>query len=70
MSDLKRADDLLIGGLVQSVETLTTEVALLKTSVQGLHDRMNVGKGIFYGAIVAAGGSGAVLAQLVGKFFQ
>ena len=70
MTDLRREDDRLIGQLMQSVETLTTEVASLKTGVQALHDKINVGKGIFYGAIVAAGGSGAVLSQLVGKFFQ
>lgn len=70
MTDLKRSDDILIGKLVQAVDTLTDEVTTLRREMKGLTDQVNTGKGMFYGALFAAGGLGAGLSQLADKIFK
>ena len=81
-NDLRRTDDVLIGRLVQSVETLTDEVkglrahsasatdlAAISLKVDALQTKANIGKGILYGAMAASVTSGAALSQLLGKLF-
>lgn len=72
MSDeeLRRRDDVQIGMLIQSVNTLTNEVASLRLKVEGLEAKVNTGKGVFYGALFAAGGVGAGIAQLLDRVFN
>lgn len=68
--DLRRSDDVQIGKLIQSVENLSREVDRLRQKVEGLEEKANTSKGVFYGALFAAGGMGAGLAQLFDKIFH
>lgn len=66
----RRADDIQIGMLIQSVQTLTEEVNSLRADVSELKAKVNTGKGVFWGALFVAGGMGAGLSQLVDRFFN
>lgn len=68
--ELRRADDRQIGMLIQSVATLTAEVQQLRTEVADLKERAATGKGMFYGALFAAGGLGAGIGQLADRLFN
>lgn len=58
-----------IGRLISSVETLTSEVNQLRGQVDELRGQMNRGKGVFYGALFAAGGVGAGASHLLDVVF-
>lgn len=66
----RRQDDRLIGELIARVEILTAEVGILRGQVAKLNDRMSSGRGIFYGAMFAAGSVGAGLSHVVEKVLR
>lgn len=65
-----RANDMEIGKLLQAVETMSSEIAILRRDVGDLTGKINTGKGMFYGALFAAGGVGAGISQLADRFFS
>lgn len=69
-NERRRTDDIQIGMLIQSVQTLTEEVNSLRVDVADLKAKVNTGKGVFWGALFVAGGMGAGLSQLVDRFFN
>lgn len=70
MSDERRSNDVQLGMLIKGLETLTAEVNSLRVDVAELKAKVNTGKGVFWGALFAAGGVGAGLSQLVDRFFS
>lgn len=59
MGDENEVNPVEFGKLLQSVETLTTNVRELKSDVDGLKSQLTGGKGLIAGLLVAAGGIGA-----------
>lgn len=66
----ERRNDIELGKLIQSVETLTEQVATLTTKMEDMTAKVNTGRGMFYGALFAAGGAGAGISWLADKLFQ
>lgn len=67
MTDHQRANDLEIGKLIQAVDTLTQEVTTLRGQMEDMSKKVNTGRGLFYGALFAAGSAGAGLSQLLDR---
>lgn len=63
------SNDIELGKLIQSVDTLTAEVTTLRQVVAHLEAKANTGKGMFYGALFAAGGAGAGMSKMLDKLF-
>lgn len=62
-------DQIQTGKLISSVETLTHEVNQLRLQVADIRDQMSRGKGVFYGALFAAGGLGAGAGHILDAVF-
>lgn len=70
MNEDRRQEDIMFGKLIAQVQTLTEEVEALRAKTDTLIGQMNTGKGLFYGALFAAGGVGAGLSQLLDKVLK
>ena len=68
--DENKFDAVQFGRLIQSVETLTTSVNLLKVNIDSLNDTRSKGYGILFGVSLVAGGIGASMHQLVDRFLK
>lgn len=67
MSDI---DPIAFGKLIQSVETLTVNVATLTTEVDSLKQTLAGGRGIAFGLMIACGGMGAAMTKLADHLFK
>ena len=63
-------NDIQLGKLIQTVDTLVQDVKELKQSVRELNELVNKGKGAAYMAIVFSGGMGAILGATFNKLFS
>lgn len=63
-------DPVEFGKLIQSVETLTSQVATLATKVEEMSNQMTGGKGLIAGMMLAAGGIGAGASELFSRIFK
>ncbi|MGE0289684.1 MAG: hypothetical protein AB7I42_25660 [Bradyrhizobium sp.] len=63
-------DDRLIGQLTATVNNLTKQVEGLQTRVDALNNTVNTGRGFLFGLLMAAGGLGAGLSQLLERIFK
>lgn len=70
MSEHERSSDQLIGQLVAGMATMTHEVALLRVKMENMEERVNKGKGMFYGALMVAGSAGAGLSQIIDRVLK
>lgn len=61
--------DLELGRLISAVDTLSKEVTTLREQMQDLTSKVNTGKGMFFGALFAAGGAGAGMSALFHRIF-
>ena len=67
--ELRRNSDILIGQLVQSVETLGEQIADIHVRLEKLQTQLSTGKGVLIGLIMAAGVTGAGASALIKKIF-
>jgi hypothetical protein len=65
----RRQPSLETGRLTQAVETLTTEVNLLRIKMESIEGQVNKGKGLMVGLFLAAGGIGAAVSTAFHKLF-
>lgn len=68
--ELRRMDDRLMGELVATVKALNSKVESLETTVTDLSAKMNTGRGVLIGALIAAGGLGAGASQLLERVLK
>ena len=58
------------GKLVQNVESLSQNMAFMRTEINSLLEIKNKGKGIFFGVLMLAGGVGAGMAEAIKQLFR
>ena len=63
-------DPIEYGRLLESVETLTVSVNKLSGEVQVITERLNTGKGVIFGLMIAAGGLGAGVSETIKHLFS
>lgn len=64
---MSEIDPIQFGRLLNSVETLTEQVAELDKKVDTLNSQITGGKGVIMGLLITAGGVGAGLTKLLEK---
>ncbi len=63
-------DQIEFGQLIQSVSTLTAQVAALSTKVETMSSQITGGRGVILGLMMAAGGVGAGASHVVERLFK
>ncbi len=70
MSEDSHIDLVEYGKLLASVEALTVSCDALTIKVDSITERLNTGKGVVFGMMIAAGGLGAGVTEAVQRLFS
>lgn len=68
--EMRRMDDRLIGELTATVNNLTKQVEAMQTRLDTLNNTVNTGRGFLFGLLLAAGGLGAGMSQILERVFK
>jgi hypothetical protein len=63
-------DPVQFGKMLAKLEELTEKVDKMSGHIDSLNERVSTGKGMLFGAALAAGGLGATAHALLGKFVE
>lgn len=67
---MERHNDAIIGQLTAQVQVLTVEVSRLRERMEDMQAKLNTGRGMLISVLMVAGGAGAALTEVFGRFFK